>query len=111
MKVGVELPIFDDWENERVIRVMAGIELAAEKYPGEPWKVKTVRCNMCGKCCMDLPEDFFYPTIDGVCVHLRPNGPDMWECSLGTNRPHGCNVAEPYHRDYCCIEWETIGES
>lgn len=108
MKIEVGVPPF--YESDlRSIRVMAGIELIAQKYPGKPWMVKTVHCDFCGKCCMNLGENQSYPitTTDGVCDHLEkePGDNDKWRCALGLNRPFGCSVGET-DADYCCIEWE-----
>lgn len=109
MKIEVELPSFPEWDNERCIYILAGIELVAYKYPGRNWMVKIVRCNMCGECCMDLGNNQPFPlvTTDGVCDHLEkePGDNKRWRCALSLNRPFGCCIAEPSGKDYCCIEW------
>jgi hypothetical protein len=109
VRIEVELPDFPDYENERHMRIMMGVELAASKLPGEPWKVKTVRCDLCGKCCMNLGDGQPFPitTTNGVCDHLEKEpGKDSktYRCALALQRPFGCCVGEP-DKDYCIIEW------
>jgi len=92
MKIEIEIP---DWAQERAIYIMAGIELAAYKIPGKKWKVKTSRCNMCGKCCMNLdPKKHPFPVINGRCVYLlkRPGKEEKYECGLRISRPFRCCV-------------------
>jgi len=89
MKVILDLP---DWVDGRHIYVFAGIELAAYKYHGQGWKVKTGRCRMCGGCCMGLGEVTQPPfAVDGRCVHLIPDGPKL-VCELGSGRPFSCSA-------------------
>ena len=89
MKIVLDIP---DWVEGKHLYVMAGIELVAYKYLHQPWKVKTSRCNLCGKCCMDFKsETKGYQIVGGRCVHLEPDG-DKWVCSLGANRPWSCCV-------------------
>ena len=111
MKIEIEINAFPESEF-RAIRIMSGIELAAFKYPGQPWMVKTVQCNMCGKCCMNLADGQPSPitTKNGVCDHLErePGIENRWRCALALQRPFGCSVATPYEKDYCCIEFEAV---
>ena len=111
MKIEIEITDFPE-QDRRAIRIMSGIELSAFKYPGEPWMVKTVQCNMCGKCCMNLGDNQPFPvvTTNGVCNHLQrePGIEGGWRCALALQRPFGCSVATPHEKDYCCIEYEAI---
>lgn len=106
MKIELDLP---DWCDERAIRVMAGIEMVAYKIPFENWMIKTGRCNMCGKCCMNLTNHPF-PLIDGICVHLkkRPGDNPEYECGLRIHRPFGCCVGIPTNISECTIKYEEI---
>ena len=92
MKIELDLP---DWVDTKHIYVMAGIELVAYKHWKKPWKIKTSRCNMCGKCCESFPKNAskvpYPPNINGVCVYLKKDG-DKKYCSLGINRPFKCCV-------------------
>jgi len=104
MKLTIELP---DWADEKPIHVFVGFEHLAYK-PARKGKVvqKKVRCNSCGKCCMDLSNTFTFPTINGTCSHLtKVRGKEEYTCGLGILRPFGCSMTEPT-KDYCCIEQE-----
>ena len=94
MRIEIDIP---DWAKERDIYVMAGIELAAYKPAKGRWHIKTGRCNMCGKCCMNFKKGqtatpWKDMVKDGRCVHLVPDG-DRWMCGLGAARPWSCSVA------------------
>ena len=91
MKIELDLP---DWTEERAIYIMAGIELVAYKIPGQKWKIKTGRCNQCGKCCMNLRKTHPFPVINGRCVYLvrEPGKEERYRCGLGIQRPFGCCV-------------------
>lgn len=107
MKIELELP---DWTEERAIYVMAGVELVAFREPGKEWQVKSGRCNMCGKCCMNLREGHPFPVINGRCVYLvkRP-GKDCeeYECILRMHRPFGCCVGVPLNIPGCTEKYES----
>jgi hypothetical protein len=85
MKIEIELPAWCD-ENS-YLYLMKGIELVAYKRPNEPWKIKTGRCNKCGRCCPPNPRK-------PRCEHLKKVG---WQsiCSLGSERPWSCSVHMP----------------
>jgi len=106
MKITIDLP---EWAEERHIYVMAGIELLAHKLPDKPLYIKTERCNMCGKCCMDLSNRHPFPVVNGRCIYLQkePGKNEMWRCELAINRPFGCSVGIP-RADYCPIRFEEI---
>jgi len=88
MKITIDLP---KWAEERDIFIMAGMELVAVKraYSNDVY-VKDVRCQKCGKCCEDVPENHFYEKgIDGHCIKLE-NG----RCVEREYKPFACCVGE-----------------
>jgi len=87
-KITLEVP---DWVEGKHLYLMAGIELVAYKYLKQPWKIKTSRCNMCGKCCMNFKNDS-KEIKNGRCIYLKQNG-KKYVCSLGVSRPWRCSVA------------------
>ena len=102
MKIEIELP---DWVEDKHLYVMAGIELVAYKYLEQPWKIKTSRCNACGKCCMNLKESV-ENTVDGTCIHLIKSG-EQWLCNLNGLRPWSCCVVvRPRNRPECTEEFK-----
>jgi len=112
MKITLEVPnkIVSDLK-DRNIRVFAGIDLIAEKLRGDKWKIKTQKCSMCGKCCMNLKKDHIFPVVDGQCVYLvnPPGYGDKWICGLRVNRPHGCAISTPT-ADYCTVKFEYVSD-
>jgi len=106
VRIEINLP---EWANERTIYIFAGVELAALKSRGGKWQTKTGRCNMCGKCCMDLKKHSF-PLIDGQCVYLKkePGKNDQWLCGLGILRPFGCCIGSPSKVPDCTESFEEI---
>ena len=86
---------------------MAGIELVAYKMPDGKWQVKTGRCNMCGKCCMNFGKvtGELREMVDetGKCKYLIADG-DKWVCSLGSGRPWSCSVAVQTNTIKGCTE-------
>jgi hypothetical protein len=111
MKIEVEIPEMEEDEH-RCIRVMFGIEERAKKYPGKPWEVKVVRCDLCGKCCMNVVDGWKWDKDPktGWCSHLVWN--EGWKgylCDFGRARPFSCSTGDEANKDYCCIEWRTVG--
>ena len=109
MKIEIELP---DWVDERNIYVLAGIELAAYKnFNSEKWHVKSVRCDRCGKCCMQLKGTQYPKKENGDCLHLASDGA-LFTCSLGPMRPLPCNEGDPVKsewekaKEFCCIRYD-----
>ena len=105
MQITLDLP---EWTNQKqTLRIFAGIELVAYKLPDEKWQVKTSRCNMCGKCCMNFKEGrHIFPLIDGRCIHLtkEAGNNDRWLCKLGLLRPFGCSAGLGKDFSNDCVE-------
>lgn len=103
----MKLPEIDDKYKDRVIMIMAGVELVAFKYPHEDeWSVKTVSCNLCGECCMDEPNSPYGNDDEGKCNKLVQYG-DTWECGALHERPWTC-LGDPINNPFCCIEYKKI---
>lgn len=116
MKIELELP---DWVDQgQAIRIFAGIELVAKKeFPDEPWKIKTVRCNMCGKCCMNKSENWMKDTVGydpetNYCGALieKDDESGKFICNLGSARPFSCcaYAVGINDKDICSIRWEIV---
>lgn len=113
MKLTVELPAFPE-DEQRIIRVMSGIEERAKKYPGKSWQIKTGQCNLCGKCCMNVPDTWVWGVDPetGWCAHLVYN--EGWNngdtklgylCDFGSARPSACTNGDKAGEDYCSVVW------
>lgn len=101
----IEIP---DWVNPNdTILVFAGQELIAIKEPKSNLKIKTVRCNKCGECCMDVPNNVtpFGSDDEGKCKALKKTE-DGWICMAGLQRPFLC-MPDPNNVDEstCCIRY------
>jgi len=111
MKLTVDLP---DWCDERNVYIMAGIELAGYKlYGRNEVMVKSVRCNMCGECCMNLPKR--YPvdkTEDGKCIHFDTK---TKLCLIPIERSRLCDRCDPNMnsepKEYCAIRYKVGGST
>jgi len=107
MRVELDLP---DWVDERHIRIMAGVELVAQKLAqNDYWQVKETRCNHCGKCCMGFKTaKHFYPVVNGRCIHLKERPDGKYDCSIALYRSRACGD-DPAHfieRGECCITYK-----
>lgn len=105
MKISIEIP---DWvfNERRNIYILAGIEEVVHKRYGKSWEVKTTRCNMCGKCCMDVPDNWPHGKAGNDCQHLTYVA-NEYRCGLLGNRPFGCCIGDNAEKDYCVVEWKT----
>jgi len=84
---------------------MAGIEPIVKRDKGI-WYIKTQRCTRCGKCCMNVPENYTHGRgADGNCQHLKYEA-NEYLCDLGAKRPYICCVGDGF--DDCNIKWEKI---
>jgi hypothetical protein len=89
--ITVEIP---DWAEKRHIYVFAGIELLAYQLVGQSMRIKTSRCNMCGKCCIIRGQP---------CEHLVADGKKR-VCDLGVSRPFSCSIGRGASRASECTE-------
>ncbi len=105
MKITLDLP---DWIKERHIRVFAGIEEVAKKYTGTKWKIKKVRCDMCGKCCMEVPKNWRLGVDKktGWCQHLQYYA-NEYRCNAPGGRPFYCCCGDAEDQDFCCVKWKV----
>jgi hypothetical protein len=91
MKVEFELP---DWVSKhQPLMLLAGQELVAFKWPGQDWKIKIVRCNKCGECCLDIPNEHtpFGSDSEGKCNALqRVDNKNEWVCTAAHQKPWCC---------------------
>ena len=107
-KIELWLP---DWCKDQHLMVIAGQELAAEKYPWlEKWKVKTVRCNQCGECCMTLNTgDVPFVVDDEHKCSMLKHEDGKWLCTARQKTwvPLSC-LHDPLRENApgCCIEYE-----
>ena len=107
MKITIDIP---DWAAEGRILVLSNGELAAYKDPGidSPVKVKKVRCNFCGECCMMLGPDEgpFGADDEGKCLKLYKSK-DGWLCGVEGNekRLTCCGDPNKANAPSCVIEY------
>jgi hypothetical protein len=109
MKLIIDLP---DWAKGRNMRIFAGIEEVAHKYVDKPWMIKTTRCDMCGKCCMDVTDQWKYGKDEktGWCKRLIHYA-NEYRCGSIGGRPFYCSAGDSADEDYCCIEWKVVDEN
>lgn len=96
----------DEWKAQRVITVLADQELFASYNSQDGLKVKVVRCNFCGECCLDVPDDHlsFGTNGEGKCNKLIMDE-EGWKCGAGYEKPFSC-LGDPSDPDYnCCIRY------
>lgn len=104
MKIKLNLP---NWiSKDDTLKLLCGQELVAFKEPKKEWKVKKVRCNLCGECCLNVePNHVPFPIDDGKCSMLDTSG-DEWKCMAGHKKPFAC-LGDPLKANspYCGIEY------
>lgn len=114
---GINIPV-PEWARGRQIVVMAGREPFLVYSPEKgKWYRKTVRCNLCGKCCRNIGMNWPWRNESGDCGYLKR---EVWnfppfggrEVFICTNplSPVSCvfsNVPGRPHPD-CCIEYEEV---
>lgn len=105
MKITFDIP--DSYADQR-LTLIAGIkEWVAGVEPGESiGKVKVVRCNFCGACCMDIDHpDWAFPVDGGKCSKLVKTD-NKWMCTAKYNTPVRC-IPDPLKENSpdCCIEY------
>lgn len=100
------------WAKNQRITLLAGMELLVSYAPGGKIKIKIVRCDFCGQCCMDLIPDHKTMTpwgvdSEGKCNALRKNRNGEWICDPPGGRqqkPYAC-LQDPLKSNTpeCCI--------
>lgn len=105
MKITLEIP---EWATERRITILAGVELVAQKLPWSDWKVKKVRCDKCGQCCMQFKPNSnqtpFGVDDEGKCKALKLDH-GQWICQ-GLQQFLSC-LQDPINEPECCIVREV----
>ena len=108
MLVELELP---EWVDERGIHIIAGAleEVAKKRTENSPWEIKVNRCNSCGRCCMNVPDDWPHEKdlSTGHCLYLESIGDDKYICSHKSSRPNACCISDGEGAEYCNITWKT----
>ena len=71
----LKIPV-PDWVDLDVSHIWVfqsqGRELIARKLAGRGLEVKTVRCNLCGKCCFDVGHRWIFGSDEeGKCTQLK----------------------------------------
>jgi len=109
------IEVLPDWGKNQQFTILLGMELYVSYAPGGEIKIKKVRCDFCGQCCMDLIPNHETQTPFGVddegkCNALKRDRDGRWLC-----RPLGGAVHKPYsclqdplksNTPECCIEYE-----
>jgi len=102
-----EVVILPKWINPKdTLMILCGQELVAFRTPEGDWKVKQIRCDQCGECCLDTPDGHtpFGSDDEGKCNALEKEG-DKWLCTAGARRPFRC-LPDPKEGLYdCCIRY------
>ena len=103
------------WAESFSLYFLAGVELLGYKFPGDPFYIKTVRCNQCGECCEGLNPGAlpsYMSVVDGKCSSLIKHGNQM-ECQLQLHSSYTCVTGLP--RDvngdiaaYCNMAYEEV---
>jgi hypothetical protein len=96
------------WTEKRNIHIFAGIEHVAKRESGV-WYVKKKRCNLCGKCCMDVPVDWphGYNHETKNCIHLVKSNDTEYLCNSKGDRNFSCCYSEG-EPEFCNITWQKI---
>ena len=99
--------IIPDWVDDQTnIYITAGIEPFMKRV-NKVWYKKVVRCIKCGKCCMNVPNNWVRGQgKDGNCQHLKFSA-NEYLCNLKAERPFICCVGDGWE-DECSIVWEKV---
>lgn len=109
-KILLEIP---DWAEERKVYIFLGRECFMVKDHDKKWYKKTVRCNLCGKCCKDLKDNWHLglQVIDGetYCSKIKKVANQFW-CEAGPAGPFSCVSDSPtgFQPKGCVLEYEEI---
>jgi len=101
--------LLPSWIRERHIYIFGGSEPVSIKLSSwSNFKIKTVRCNMCGKECFEVDDDWIFGSNkNGWCSKLLKSG-DIYECTAGPLLPWCCIYKCPDslpHPD-CVVRYE-----
>jgi hypothetical protein len=104
MKIDLSIPNRARGKN---IHIIAGHEEIARRLGRTgKWEVKTVPCNRCGKCCMNMIEtwDYGVDPETGWCKGLKYEA-NEYVCTIDT---HLCMISDHAGREHCCVKWEEV---
>ncbi len=115
MKITIDLP---EWTDERHVWVIAGQEpvYCRLRYVDKEGNVtykefkKKIRCNLCGKCCMNLRPDWIWGVDDkGTCLRLTKGNPGKFYCDIRKGgMPWDCLKGDNRSSEFCVLEYEEI---
>ena len=98
------------WGEKKKITILLGMECFVTYLPAEKIiRIKTIRCDFCGACCMDLPPNSNFVTCgvddEGKCNALYKDRDNTWKCNAKYNKPYRC-LGDPMkiNTPECCIE-------
>jgi hypothetical protein len=101
------IELLPDWASKKHNLVFLSDQELVFKYnERQGLKLKTVRCNHCSACCLDVPENHlpFGTNGEGRCNALGDNG----DCTAGHARPFSC-LEDPVETEFeeleCCIRY------
>lgn len=104
MQITIDIP---EWAQERIIYVIAGLELLASKEPGKPLMIKNKRCVRCGKCCMNVPKNHTMGINEnGDCAQLEYDKKiGKYTCGMKYYKPLPCCIGHG-NPSYCSATME-----
>lgn len=115
MEIKFKLP---DWTDERHLFVIAGQEPVLKRIRRVDkqgnvtytWYKKAVRCNLCGRCCMNLKSTHRWGVDEnGTCLRLIEGNPGEFWCDPNKgSMPWDCLKGDNEGEEFCCLEWEII---
>ena len=114
MKIEITIPDWPDDEHKDFFLLAGSEQRAFYRHYEKKWHVKTVPCNQCGLCCMNLVDDGQYQLDEqGDCIHLDKSNDKVRPCKLGVMRPWPCvegdltaNKENKKLGNICCIRYD-----
>lgn len=108
-----------EWTDERHVWIIAGQEpvLFRQRFVGKDrkvryrWFIKSGRCNLCGKCCMNLRSDWIWGVDSkGTCKRLVEGNPGEFYCDPNKGgMPWGCLKGDGRERVLeCTVRYEEV---
>lgn len=107
-KITFIVPDFPEDEKRRW-HLFSGIEERARLHPDGTKEVKTVQCDGCGKCCMEVSDNWAYGKDLGTgwCAKLYyDEGWKAYRCEFHIRRPWACCAGDWAEKHECAINWE-----